>query len=83
MKKLKWTKDDSKLATLEGWDLYESTGSLDGNIQVQRNDDQAILTDDIQAWTIVNKGTRPHHLKAKSILKKENAKEYNRILNCN
>lgn len=80
MKDLKWTIEDSESATLEGWNLYHSEGSIDGDRQVQRNDDQGLLEDDEQAWAIVNKGDKPHHIKAKDILRKENISEYNRII---
>ena len=37
MSVLNWTKKDSELATKEGWDLYYTSGSVDGDLQVQRN----------------------------------------------
>jgi len=79
---LEWTKETSQLATKEGWNLYSSEGSADGNIQVQRNDVQNLLTDDLDAWRIVKTNKLPHHKKALEILKQENIGEYNRILNC-
>ena len=78
---MEWTKENSKSAIIEGWDLYHTEGSVDGDRQVQRNDEQHLLEDDHQAWVIVNKGVEPHHLKAKQILKRENLKEYKRIEN--
>jgi hypothetical protein len=80
--KPEWTKIDSELATNEGWDLYHSEGSADGNRQVQRNDEQGLLNEDLDAWKIVKSNRQPHHSKALEILKIENINEYKRILNC-
>ena len=76
-----WNSEDSKLAVLEGWDLYLCIGSDDGSMQVQRNDEQNLLNNDQEAWLIVKEGKNPHHIKVKQILEKENIEEYNRICN--
>lgn len=76
-----WTKLDSELATKEGWNLYDSRGSVDGDIQVQRNDEQGLLKSDIEAWKLVKEGKEEHHKKAKRILKDQNPNEHKRILN--
>ena len=80
--KLKWTRKDSELATKEGWDLYDSQGSVDGDLQIQRNDEQGLLNEDLDAWRIVKPQKLQHHKKAMEILKVRNIDEYNRILNC-
>ena len=80
--KLKWTKKDSELSTKEGWDLYDSQGSVDGDLQIQRNDEQGLLNEDLDAWIIVKPQKLQHHKKAMEILKVRNIDEYNRILNC-
>jgi hypothetical protein len=80
---MEWSKIDSELAQKEGWDLYHTNGSLDGDRQIQANDDAGILEDDNQAWGIVNKGTESHHFKAKEILKRDNINEYYRVINSN
>ena len=77
-----WTKKDSELATKEGWDLYDSQGSVDGDLQVQRNDEQGLLNEDLDAWRIVKTQKLQHHKKAMAMLKARNIYEYNRILNC-
>jgi len=76
----RWTKKDSYKAIKEGWNLYHSRGSVDGDFQVQRNDEQGLLKNDIEAWKIVAKGSDTHHLKAKRILKELNTEEYKRII---
>ena len=63
-----WNSEDSKLAVLEGWDLYLCIGSDDGSMQVQRNDEQNLLNNDQEAWFIVKEGKKPHHIKVKQIL---------------
>lgn len=80
--KLEWSKKDSELATKEGWDLYDSQGSKDGDLQVQRNDEQGLLNEDLDAWRIVKTQKLQHHKKAMEILKFKNINEYSRILNC-
>jgi hypothetical protein len=77
---LTWTKKDSQLATKEGWNLYYSKGSLGGDRQVQRNDEQDLLSEDSDAWVIIKTQELPHHKKALEILKEDNIKEYNRVL---
>ena len=79
---LEWTKEDSELSTKEGWDLYNSEGSVDGDLQVQRNDEQGLLSEDLDAWRIVKTQKLQHHKKAMALLKMRNIDEYNRILNC-
>lgn len=78
---MEWTKEDSEMARKEGWDLYFSEGSMDGDWQVQKNDDQKILPDDATAWKIVKSQKHPHHIKALELLKDHNPDEYNRIIN--
>ena len=74
-----WSKQDSIEATKEGWDLYDSTGSVDGDLQIQRNDEQNLLSEDSDAWKIVKGGSESHHIKAMELLKVNNPKEYKRI----
>lgn len=38
--KLNWTKQDSESAIKEGWELYETIGSVDGDIQIQANSEK-------------------------------------------
>jgi hypothetical protein len=79
---MKWLKSDSKNATIEGWDLYDSEGSQDGCLQIQRNDEQNKLDSDEQAWKIVLNGTEKHHKKALKLIKNKNIAEYERVINC-
>ncbi len=58
-----WTPADSAAAVQEGWDVFD----CDGEMQVQRCDEQEILPDDDAAWKLVAEGTRrgsPLHAKA-------------------
>lgn len=75
-----WNSADSDAAIKEGWNLYDSTGSVDGSPQVQRNDEQSLLDSDIDAWKLVANGNEQHHHKTLSILKRDNISEYNRII---
>ena len=75
MKPSEWSKQDSKVAREEGWDLYYSKGSLDGDWQIQRNDEDAIIEDDMEAHKIVATSREPHHRKALTILLHNNLKE--------
>ena len=82
---MEWTKQDSKLANLEGWDLYECFCSSDGDWQVQANDDanskwDAKLKDDTEAWELVANGNKEHHKKVLAFLKEHNPSEYDRII---
>lgn len=78
---LKWTEEDSRKATLEGWNLYHvEGGSCHGETQIQRNDDQGILEDDTYAWKVVREGKGQHHKKALDILKEKCIPEYNRVM---
>jgi hypothetical protein len=48
----------------EGWDLFDSTGSVDGNLQLQKVDDDRVFEDDKEALKhVINKageGSQPH-----------------------
>tara|TARA_R110001599_G_C12140054_1_gene650527 strand:+ start:169 stop:417 length:249 start_codon:yes stop_codon:yes gene_type:complete len=79
--KIEWTKLDSEQANREGWNVYNAIGSDNGDWQVQRNDDQNMLSDDGEAWLIIANGNKPHHKKALAFMKANNKTEYNLILN--
>jgi hypothetical protein len=79
MSKLTWTVEDSRAAANEGWNLYDSSG-MDGLVQIQRNDDQALLRNDQEAWILVRNGNRPHHIKALAMLMEMNMPEYGRVM---
>lgn len=74
-----WTAEHQLRAMSEGWDIVDSQGSCDGDIQIQAIDDLGILKYDTEAWKIVSSGTMPHHKKAKEILVKYNPQEHKRI----
>lgn len=54
-----WTDDDIAVASAEGWDLFETIGSLNGPLQIQKFDTPgdvpgcAELATDDDAWKIV------------------------------
>lgn len=82
-----WTAADSHSARLEGWDVFKSTGSLNGDWQVQCLDDPGqasvelgvvvptIVTDE-GAWRLVYEGIQPHHTAARVFLQTHNPKEW-------
>jgi len=76
-----WTKKDSDLAELEGWNLFQCEGSRDGILQLQAIDEMENILDDIEAWKLVANGNKPHHLNAIGELKKHNPQEYHRVIN--
>lgn len=66
----------------EGWDIFESTGSVDGPYQIQRNDDDAVFKDDSEAWRFVwdkAQSGSEYHRAALDWLKENNPGEYVRI----
>jgi len=78
-----FSKYGQEYASQEGWDLFYSLKSADGEWQVQCLDEKGILPDDLAAWEIVRDGNLPHHRWVKSFLMQENPKEYQRIMNPN
>lgn len=79
-----WTPDDSQAASLEGWDLFDSAGSVSGPWQIQHFDvpgeiDGGVdLDSDEEAWRIVVENARAGselHLKVLTILAHDNPLE--------
>ena len=80
-----WTMQYHRAATAEGWDLFDSCGSLSGPLQVQTFDtpegDAADLGgEDEIAWVLVRSQRCEHHRVALEILKEANPLEYERIM---
>lgn len=85
-----WTAAFSRSACLEGWDLYATAGSANGDWQIQCVDDpkQAsaelgevvpALGSDEMAWRLVYEGTESHHIAALEFLEIHNPKEWGAI----
>lgn len=66
----------------EGWDIFESAGSVDGPFQIQRNDEDAVFADDSEAWRFVwdkAQGGSAYHKGALDWLREHNPGEVVRI----
>jgi len=83
-----WTNRMSRLASQEGWDIFEASGSCqnkngDRPLQLQRMDEMARFEDDADAWRFVHKqaqlGSRLHQT-ALEYLKQESLPEYEAII---
>lgn len=45
---------DGSQAEREGWNIFETTGTLDeGDLRLERVDEAAIFQDDLEAWSFV------------------------------
>lgn len=82
-----WNEDHTLAASREGWGLFDSTGSANGDWQVQRLDDPEAeaagigfavpaLQSDEQAWRVVYEGAEQHHRAARAFLIAHNPKEW-------
>jgi hypothetical protein len=82
-----WTDADRDAAAREGWDLFDSDGSVNGPLQLCKFDDpeeQAAVrgvpvertwADDNEAWMFVWSTPSPLHTKALAVLEAENPQE--------
>jgi hypothetical protein len=89
-----WTPEMSRAASLEGWDLFESHGSIYGSPRVQSFDDEdsadyPMSGSDSGPWRmygggrafeIVRNGHEDHHVIARAILAFENPNELHAIM---
>lgn len=73
---LVWSEELGRAAQKEGWDLFEA----DGELQVQRNDEDSPLSGDADAWKLVAAGFADHHVLARTILAVESPFELTRIM---
>ena len=90
-RELLWLAEDHAAASREGWDLFECSGSDDGDVQVQRFDcpaevecapDPYPFTTDADVWLHVRARAASGsalHLKALAILGVRNPDELQRI----
>jgi hypothetical protein len=81
-----WTPEMSRAASLEGWDLFESHGSIYGSPQVQSFDGEDSvgfyprLGSDARAFEILRNGHEDHHVIARAILAFKNPNELHAIM---
>lgn len=86
-----WTQANDDAAAREGWNIWDSAGSVNGRWQLQRIDDADAfeeaagfvpvqLKSDDDAFQIVANGTEPHHEAARSFLKAHNPAEYEAVM---
>lgn len=81
---LEWSTADSKAAEQEGWDIFDSKGSANGDWQLQKIDDPSIphpFVKDQEAWVIVARGETELHRKAMAFLQLNNRQEWLAIIN--
>jgi hypothetical protein len=87
-----WTRDDSRQANLEGWDIFNCIGSDSGDWQIQRLDDlyDTQLTDeemtqlnefenDPAVWRFVGERKTELHRKAMDFIAENCKEEFDRI----
>ena len=48
-----WTPELSGQADKQGWNLFECSGSVGGDLQLQRDDEMGVFESDEQAWKFV------------------------------
>lgn len=72
-----WTPEYAAKANEEGWDLFDASGEA----QIQRQDDQGLLSEDAEAWRIVMTGNEDHHIIARTIVYRDSPQEWERIRN--
>ena len=76
-----WTERHSLMAQCEGWDIFEADGSMqnrDGRspYQIQRIDENPILSCDQEAWELVRRGRGEHHILALMLMQRHSPGEY-------
>lgn len=85
-----WTSEMQEAALREGWDLWDSRGSISGPLQVQRIDDAELVTEEVgfevpylesddHAMLIVRTGTGEHHAMARHLVAKHNPEDFRRM----
>lgn len=78
---LVWNPTLANAAKSEGWDLFNTGNEWSGELQIQRNDEDYLLSDDQAAWLLVSNGSEDHHIMARTILAVKSPFELNRIMN--
>lgn len=90
-----WSAEDAQAAEAEGWALFDSHGSVDGPLQLQRFDDPVEWSkspqpypfeSDVAVWHHVRlraQAGSPLHVKALRVLELENPQEHQRVSTCN
>lgn len=73
---LPWTADHNAAAEREGWALFDA----DGELQVQRLDEEGILASDDEAFDLVMKGREPHHFAIRGHIYDKSPAEWARIV---
>ncbi len=76
-------KAHSSIAQLEGWDIFDAYGSVNGRWQIQRCDEMEVFASDQEAWAHVwqksEEGSVVHRLAINAIMI-ENPSEYVAIM---
>lgn len=77
-----WLGEDNFAADREGWNIFESSGSVGGSPQIQRYDERAVFAGDSDAWLFVwtrAKAGSAMHQRALDFIRRHNEPEYARI----
>lgn len=77
-----WTFEDSVAAHVEGWDIFECWGSLNGPWQIQKFDDEDRYAEDNEVWSLVRQRAAAGsalHQKALDFLQVHNPREYEAV----
>jgi hypothetical protein len=84
----RWTDEMNTAALREGWTIFTCYGSVSGPVQVQAIDspddviidvEVPMLADDDVAMLLVMRGTAPHHVMARELIKELNPEDYQRM----
>lgn len=81
----RWLDVHGQAAMMEGWSVFECSGSANGQWQIQRLDDASDvpgaqqLERDEDAWSLVLQGKGEHHAAALRFLKNINPMEHDAI----
>lgn len=70
-----WSVAYSERACAEGWAIFDAGGES----QIQRLDEEGILSTDDQAWKIVMSGNEDHHVVARTIIFRDAPAEWDRM----
>lgn len=84
-----WSKEDSEAALLEGWDIFDSHGSLNGPYQISTLEEPGLLEwlgytekkfeDDTDVWNVVGLEKTPLHQRAMAFIREMNLREHDAI----
>jgi hypothetical protein len=75
-----WSKEQSKQAESEGWDIFTCEGSVNGYYQIQMIDEQNKFKDDVDVWEMLVKSEKKLHIDALVFIAINNPTEFKAII---